>query len=91
MLKNTYKDQVAFPITTAKKDVGHIRQLAADSGAKLPITEAFLHNADTVLAKHGDYDLSSVVCGNFFLSGVRREVVLLMITLYVLISIRAYF
>lgn len=66
MLKNTYKDQVAFPITTAKKDVGHIRQLAADSGAKLPITEAFLHNADTVLAKHGDYDLSSVVCGNFF-------------------------
>lgn len=61
MLKNTYKDEIAFPITTAKKDVAHIVQLAKDSGAKLPITEAFLKNADEVLENHGNYDLSSVV------------------------------
>lgn len=61
MLNNTYKDEIAFPITTAKKDVAHIVQLAKDSGAKLPITEAFLENADKVLADHGNYDLSSVV------------------------------
>lgn len=61
MLNNTYKDEIAFPITAAKKDVAHIVQLAKDSGAKLPITEAFLENADKVLADHGNYDLSSVV------------------------------
>lgn len=61
MLNNTYKDEIAFPITTAKKDVAHIVQLAKDSGAKLPITDAFLENADKVLEEHGNYDLSSVV------------------------------
>lgn len=62
MLNNTYNDEVAFSINGAKKDVKHIKQLAEDSGAKLPITDIFSNNADTVLAKHGDYDLSSVVC-----------------------------
>lgn len=61
MLNNTYKDQVAFPITTAKKDVSHIVELAKESGASLPITEVFLENANKTLADHGDYDLSSVV------------------------------
>ncbi|GAA5816443.1 hypothetical protein MFLAVUS_009972 [Mucor flavus] len=64
MLNNTYKDQIAFPITTAQKDVAHILQLAKDSGAKLPITEIFSKNADKVLSDHGNYDLTSVV-GNW--------------------------
>lgn len=62
MLNNTYKDQVAFPITAAKKDVGHIVHMAQESGARLPITEAFLQNADKVLADHDNYDLSGIVC-----------------------------
>jgi 3-hydroxyisobutyrate dehydrogenase-like beta-hydroxyacid dehydrogenase len=65
MLNNTYKDEIAFSINGAKKDVRHIQQLAKDFGAKLPITEIFLDNADTVLAKHGDYDLTSVVCSKY--------------------------
>ncbi|KAI8091002.1 uncharacterized protein B0P05DRAFT_528342 [Gilbertella persicaria] len=61
MLNNTYRDQIAFPISTAKKDIGHIMNMAKESNAKLPITEAFLENADAVQSKYGDFDLSSVV------------------------------
>lgn len=61
MLNNTYKDEVAFPITTAQKDVSHILHLAEETGAKLPITEVFLENTNNVLKNHGNYDLSSVV------------------------------
>lgn len=61
MLNNTYKDEVAFPITSAQKDVSHILNLAEESGAKLPITELFLENTNNVLKNHGNFDLSSVV------------------------------
>jgi 3-hydroxyisobutyrate dehydrogenase-like beta-hydroxyacid dehydrogenase len=66
MLNNTYKDEIAFPITTAKKDVSHIVQLAKDSGASLPITEVFLENADKTLENHGNYDLSSIVGSKYW-------------------------
>lgn len=72
MLNNTYKDQIAFPITTAQKDVAHILQLAKDSGAKLPITEIFSKNADKVLSDHGNYDLTSVVGSKFFFSLLKK-------------------
>ncbi|KAI9359707.1 hypothetical protein BD770DRAFT_419315 [Pilaira anomala] len=61
MLNNTYKDQIAFPITTAQKDLKHIMQLAKDSGASLPITDIFFQNTEKVLKDHGNYDLTSVV------------------------------
>lgn len=61
MLNNTYRDEIAFPISAAKKDVGHIMNLAKESNASLPITEIFLKNANKVQEEQGDLDLSSVV------------------------------
>lgn len=61
MLNNTYRDEIAFPISAAKKDVGHIMHLAEQSNASLPITEIFLKNANKVQEEQGDIDLSSVV------------------------------
>jgi 3-hydroxyisobutyrate dehydrogenase-like beta-hydroxyacid dehydrogenase len=46
MLENTYKDQIAASIKAAQKDVGHILQLAKNSGAKMPIVEIFLENTE---------------------------------------------
>ena len=68
MLNNTYKDEIAFPITSAQKDVSHILQLSKDSGVRLPITEVYAENAAKTLANHGDYDLTSIVGGKFNVS-----------------------
>lgn len=61
MLNNTYRDEIAFPISGAKKDVGHITHMAKEAGVSLPITEIFLENANKAQAAQGDIDLSGIV------------------------------
>ncbi|KAI8975439.1 hypothetical protein BDF20DRAFT_878650 [Mycotypha africana] len=61
MLNNTYRDQVAFSMSAAKKDVNHIMEMAKDVKASVPITEVFLDHLNQVQAEQGDLDLSAVV------------------------------
>ncbi|OBZ85734.1 hypothetical protein A0J61_06214 [Choanephora cucurbitarum] len=61
MLKNTYRDQVAFAISGAKKDAGHIMHMAQEVNAKLPITEIFLEHANQTQSEQGDIDMSGIV------------------------------
>ncbi|CAG8654511.1 17211_t:CDS:2 [Cetraspora pellucida] len=39
MIEENFDKEVGFTVTNALKDVGHIRQLAKDSGAQLPIAD----------------------------------------------------
>ncbi|KAI8642539.1 NAD binding domain of 6-phosphogluconate dehydrogenase-domain-containing protein [Parasitella parasitica] len=61
MLNNTYRDEIAFPISGAKKDVGHITEMAKENGVSLPVTEIFLQNANKVQEEQGNIDLSGIV------------------------------
>lgn len=61
MLNNTYRDQVAFSISTVMKDVNHIKKMAKDAGVDLPITESFVENAEKVWREQGDIDVSGIV------------------------------
>lgn len=63
MLNNTYRDQIAFPLSGTKKDVNHIIQMANDAGASLPVTMAFIEHAKTAQEGEGDLDISSIVGG----------------------------
>ncbi|KAI8383074.1 hypothetical protein BD560DRAFT_346470 [Blakeslea trispora] len=61
MLKNTYRDQIGFAISGAKKDVHHILNMAKEANAKLPITEIFLDHANQTQAEQGDIDMAGIV------------------------------
>ncbi|ORZ00689.1 hypothetical protein BCR43DRAFT_485641 [Syncephalastrum racemosum] len=61
MLGNTYNDDIFFPLTSTRKDVNHIRDMAKDANAHLPTTERFLSNLEHVLENKGDVDISGVV------------------------------
>ncbi|KAI8992538.1 hypothetical protein BDB01DRAFT_438179 [Pilobolus umbonatus] len=61
MLKFTYKDQIAFPLASVKKDVDHIVRLAESSNAAIPTLHTFLENLTSVQTNYGEYDLTSVV------------------------------
>lgn len=63
MLGNTYNNDIFFPLTSIRKDVNHIRDLAKDANANLPTTERFLSNLEHVLETKGDVDISGVVVG----------------------------
>ncbi|KAI9468116.1 MAG: hypothetical protein EXX96DRAFT_591966 [Benjaminiella poitrasii] len=61
MLNNTYRNSIAFPLSTAKKDVGHILNMAKDAKAEIPITQIFLEHANKAQEEQGDIDISGVV------------------------------
>ncbi|KAI7899267.1 NAD binding domain of 6-phosphogluconate dehydrogenase-domain-containing protein [Cokeromyces recurvatus] len=61
MLNNTYRHYRAFPLSTAKKDVGHILHMAKEANAELPITQIFLEHANKAQEEQGDIDISGVV------------------------------
>lgn len=63
MLNNTYRNEIAFPLSAAKKDVNHIVNMANEAGAALPVTMAFLEHANTAQAEQGDVDISGIVGG----------------------------
>lgn len=64
MVRNTYKDQIFFPLTSARKDATHIKNLGNSVNAKLPITDIFLDHLNSVQESEGDLDISGVVVGN---------------------------
>ncbi|CEG83156.1 hypothetical protein RMATCC62417_17125 [Rhizopus microsporus] len=66
MSQQTFTNEIHFPVSSIKKDVNHIINLAKESNASIPITHKFLEHCNTVQEKHGDFDLTSVV-------GVLRE------------------
>lgn len=63
MLRNTYKDQVFFPLSSARKDATHIKNLGDSVNAKLPITDIFLNHLNSVQESEGDLDISGVIVG----------------------------
>ncbi|KAI9322887.1 NAD binding domain of 6-phosphogluconate dehydrogenase-domain-containing protein [Dichotomocladium elegans] len=61
MVRNTYRDQKHFPLSTARKDANHIIDMAASVGAKVPTVELFKEKLERVLEKSGDLDITGVV------------------------------
>ncbi|KAI9495098.1 hypothetical protein BDB00DRAFT_927785 [Zychaea mexicana] len=62
MNRNTYENEIHFPLTSAKKDATHILNMGKEYNTKLPITELFLSHLESVHKEHGDWDMSSIVC-----------------------------
>ncbi|KAI7860532.1 NAD binding domain of 6-phosphogluconate dehydrogenase-domain-containing protein [Circinella umbellata] len=61
MVRNTFFNELHFPLTSTKKDATHILSMANEYNVKLPITEIFMDHLNTVVNDLGDYDISGVV------------------------------
>ncbi|KAI9253417.1 NAD binding domain of 6-phosphogluconate dehydrogenase-domain-containing protein [Phascolomyces articulosus] len=61
MVRNTFVDEIHFPLTSARKDATHIMNMAKESNASIPMTQVFLDHLNSVVEEHGDYDISGIV------------------------------
>ncbi|KAI7883356.1 NAD(P)-binding protein [Lichtheimia hyalospora FSU 10163] len=73
MLRNTYKDQMFFPLSSARKDATHIKNLGNNVNAKLPITDIFLNHLNSVQESEGDLDISGVVVASRKAAGLNED------------------
>ena len=65
MVRNTFTNEIHFPLTSTRKDATHILNMAKEYNVKLPVTEIFMDHLNTVVNDLGDYDISGVVARKY--------------------------